>query len=128
MLMKTNVDMCQQAGQFLDWKKTIHYPKGTQVCFHCQLPFFHDKQHRPNSTSGDTKQLGCMPEHIDVVTPVVYIVYWDEQMHEKASLKFGVECTSDLEFSSWLAKQSQGQVFTNMMCIFLWIVEQQLNL
>ncbi|KAI0323581.1 P-loop containing nucleoside triphosphate hydrolase protein [Cubamyces sp. BRFM 1775] len=119
LLRDTNDATFRRGGQYLDWKRSLHYDANSGVCFTCHLPFMHDQLHQPKQG----KKNVCNPQHEDMVVPVVYWAFMDESMRLKLQQKFHQTWESDVEYREWLGHKVKGKMFTNIMEVFLWVVE-----
>lgn len=108
-----------RGGNYLGWKKNIRY-QGNQVCWQCHLPFLQDLAHQPKA--GNTKV--CNPQHDDMVLPVVYWAFMDGEMRGKLKGRFKQGWETDLEYAGWLTAKKKGWELSNVMEVFLWVVEE----
>lgn len=119
LLQDTNNAEFRQGGQYLDWKRGLHYDTNSGVCFTCHLPFMHDQLHQPKQG----KKNVCNPQHEDMVVPVVYWAFMDPTMRPKLQQRFKQVWQSDVVYREWLGHKVKGSMFTNLMEVFLWVVE-----
>lgn len=123
LLQDTEGEEFRQGGQYLDWKRKLEYVKGSEVCWRCHLPFLHDRVHQPKQG----KIITCNPGHEDMVMPVVYWAYMNRDMRAKMMSKFHGQWVTDLDYVRWLGAKGKKGGFTNVMEVFMWVVETRFS-
>ncbi|KAH9846340.1 hypothetical protein C2E23DRAFT_890978 [Lenzites betulinus] len=100
LLQDTEGEDFRQGGQYLDWKRKleVHQPK-------------------------QGRAITCNPGHEDMVMPVVYWAYMNRDMRAKMMSKFHVQWVTDLDYVRWLGAKGKKAAFTNVMEVFMWVVE-----
>ncbi|CDO77848.1 hypothetical protein BN946_scf184589.g2 [Trametes cinnabarina] len=123
LMKKTEDQQWKTFEYYLDWKKTVKYQKGVQICWKCHIPFLHDRLHAAKEGGVD----GCNPSHDDMVMPVAYWAYLTEGVRKDLMREFKQDWSSDLVYAGWLGQKEKGQDFANVIRVFLWVVEVKLG-
>ncbi|RPD52092.1 P-loop containing nucleoside triphosphate hydrolase protein [Lentinus tigrinus ALCF2SS1-6] len=123
LLEKTALGYGRTYKTYLDWmKQCIHYGRGgCSVCFRCHIPFFHDMLHQAQEGQGNFR---CEESHRDVVGSVVYWGFLNRDERMAAEEYFGQTWADDIALGRWLVKTERGEEYTNMIRMFLFIVDR----
>lgn len=102
--------------RFFPYRVTV--PNHVDVCFSCHMPQVHDDVHLQNPRAGNPS---CT--HRDLVGPVLYGVFKNADLFDKARLDFPTIPAEEVAYRQWCVQgpTGPGDVYqTNAIALFVW--------
>ncbi|KXN84688.1 ATP-dependent DNA helicase tlh2 [Leucoagaricus sp. SymC.cos] len=112
----------KQFKVFCKWRRLIQWYRPThgKVCMCCYIPQINDDLHPVNEEGVPAPEQCLYP---DLVPPLLYLIYMDNNYREAAEKHFGVRWKDEEAFAAWLCGVPIDGHMSNAMALLLWFVE-----
>lgn len=104
---------------FFDFRSALHYKSNVKkICYKCHVPQLSDSVHPMFMPGTD----GC--PHRDMLPPLMYGIWWDDEWREKVKEKFRQPLQSVADWCTWLTEIGPKPHPTNLTAVFMWWAEE----